>query len=68
MENDKVRLDGAVSLIIFLIDVLLVTDFVSSIITGNSSTVTKVFIIETFVMALIGFVMIMRSGKYEEDE
>jgi hypothetical protein len=70
MEYEKARLNGAVSLIIYLIDVLLVTAFISCLITGNSSAVTKVFMIETFVMAAIGFVLVMRAGKYidEEDE
>lgn len=67
MEFEKARLDGAVSLIIALIDVLLVTAFISRIVTG-SSAVTKVFIIETFVMAAIGFVLVMRAGKYIDNE
>ncbi len=69
MEYNKARLNGAVSLIIYLIDVLLVAIFISCILTGNSSAVTKVFMIETFVMAGIGFVLVMRAGKYiDEDE
>lgn len=68
MKYNKSRLSGAVSLIIYLIDVLLVTIFISCLITGNSSTVTKVFIIETFVMAGIGFVLVMRAGKYIDEE
>lgn len=68
MENDKDRLSGAVSLIIYLIDVLLMAIFISCLITGNSSTVTKLFIIETFVMAAIGFVLVMRAGKYDEED
>lgn len=70
MEIKKARLNGMVSMIIYLIDVLLVTIFISCLITGNSSTVTKVFIIEIFVMAAIGFVLVMRADKYidEEDE
>lgn len=70
MEFNKARLNGMVSLLIYLIDALLVTAFVSCIVTGRSSAVTKVFMIETFVMAGIGFVLVMRAGKYidEEDE
>lgn len=68
MEYEKARLNGAVSLIIYLIDVLLVTAFVSCIVTGRSSAVTKVFMIETFVMAAIGFVLVMRAGKYDEED
>lgn len=70
MKYNKARLSGAVSLIIYLIDVLLVAIFISCLITGNSSAVTKLFIIETFVMAGIGFVLVMRAGRYidEEDE
>lgn len=63
MKDNKERLDGAVSLIIYLIDVLLVTICISALITGRSSAVTKVFMIETFVMAGIGFVLVMRAGR-----
>lgn len=68
MEFEKARLNGAVSLIIYLIDVLLVMIFVSCIVTGRSSAVTKVFMIETFVIAAIGFVLVMRAGKYIDEE
>ena len=68
MENDKARLNGAISLIIYLIDVLLVAIFTSCAIAGSTSTVTKVFIIETFVMVGIGFAMILRAGRYDDLE
>lgn len=68
MKYNKARLSGAVSLIIYLIDVLLVTIFISCLIAGASSAVTKVFVIETFAMAVIGFVMIMRAGRYTDEE
>ena len=68
MKYNKARLSGAVSLIIYLIDVLLVTIFISCIVTGRSSAVTKVFMIETFVMAAIGFVLVMRAGRYIDEE
>lgn len=64
----KARLDGAVDLTILLIDALLVTAFVSDIITGKSSVVTKIFVVEAFAMAVIGFVMIMRAGRYTDEE
>ena len=63
-ETNKARLNGAVSLIIYLIDVLLVTIFISGIITGGSSVITKVFMAEALVMAGIGFVLVMRAGRY----
>ena len=68
MENNKARLNGAVSLIIYLIDILLVTIFISCLIAGSSSAVTKVFVIETFAMAGIGFGLVMRAGKYIDEE
>lgn len=68
MEYEKARLNGALSLIIYLINVLLVAVFTSCAITGSTSIVTKTFIIETFVMAGIGFVLVMRAGKYDEED
>ena len=62
-ENDKTRLSGAISLIIYLIDVLLVAIFTSCAIVGSTSIVTKVFIVEIFVMAVLGFAMILRAGR-----
>ena len=68
MENNKARLNGAVSLIIYLIDVLLVTIFISCIVAGKASAVTQVFFAETVIMAAIGFILVMRAGKYTDEE
>ena len=68
MENNKARLNGALSLIIYLINVLLVAVFTSCAIAGSTSIVTKTFIIEIFVMTAIGFVMILRAGRYDDLE
>lgn len=65
----QLKLEGAATFGLYLVDVMLVASIVSCIICGTHSTVARLFTIETFALGAIGMVLVLvEQNKIEREE
>ena len=65
----QLKLEGAATFGLYLIDVMLVASIVACIICGTHSTVARLFTIETFALGVIGTVLVLvEQHKIEQEE
>lgn len=64
----QLKLEGAVTFGLLLIDVMLAASFIAGIICGMHSTVARLFTIETFALGVIGAVLVLVEQHKIEQE
>ena len=65
----QLKLEGAATFGLYLIDVMLVASIVACIICGTHSTVARLFVIETFALGIIGAALVLvEQHKIEQEE
>jgi predicted membrane channel-forming protein YqfA (hemolysin III family) len=65
----QLKLEGAATFGLYLVDVMLVASIVSCIICGTHSTVARLFTIETFALGIIGMVLVLvEQHKIEQED
>lgn len=65
----QLKLEGAATFGLYLIDVMLVASIVACIICGTHSTVARLFTIETLALGVIGMVLVLvEQHKIEQEE
>lgn len=64
----QLKLEGAATFGLYLLDVMLVASIIAGVICGTHSTVARLFTIETFALGIIGAALVLAEQRKIEQE